>query len=259
MSSNQVVNSLLKKQQIKQDSNVVELYLGKLGLSWLSSLGRFRFLQRLWLNSNQIKSLVAEDGIKQSFLRNNHRITELYLQNNELSDVTGGISHLRYLQVLMLQKNQLVNLNAILHEVSTLQALRVLNLFDNPVAQEAGYRLLVIHHLPSVALLDREGVTSNERKKCRQIHEPEREEVMSSIAFGRRAGVERSLERYVKSHDQCGTTHVRKEAPTPPSGRHNEQSLMCYTTMDWSRVALSEQRRFETKIISPENLIVKFH
>jgi len=34
----------------------------------------------------------------------------------------------------------------------------VSDLFDNPIAQETGYRLLIIHVLPSVSLLDRQGV-----------------------------------------------------------------------------------------------------
>uniref|UniRef100_H2YA28 U2A'/phosphoprotein 32 family A C-terminal domain-containing protein n=1 Tax=Ciona savignyi TaxID=51511 RepID=H2YA28_CIOSA len=186
MNSNELIIQLLKKQGIKQDSNVVELYLGKHGLTSINSLGRFRQLQRLWLNGNCLRSLIDND-IKQSFLKNNHRITELHLQCNELSSVAGCLSHLRYLQVLMLQKNQLVNLNAVLHEISPLHALRVLNLFDNPVAHESGYRLLVIHSLPSVALLDREAVTSNERKRSKAIHEPEREAVEATVAFWRRA------------------------------------------------------------------------
>ena len=32
------------------------------------------------------------------------------------------------------------------------------DLFDNPVAQEPEYRLYVIHHVPTVELLDRQGI-----------------------------------------------------------------------------------------------------
>jgi len=55
------------------------------------------------------------------------RITELYLQCNEICTIRGALSHLGYLQVLMLQKNQLVNLNEALQELMPLHALHVLS------------------------------------------------------------------------------------------------------------------------------------
>ena len=58
-----------------------------------------------------------------------YRITELYLQNNDLSDISGTLSHLRNLQVLMLQKNQLPDLNGTLQEIKSLLALRFLSKF----------------------------------------------------------------------------------------------------------------------------------
>ena len=33
----------------------------------------------------------------------------------------------------------------------------ILDLFDNPIAQESEYRAYVVHHIPSVELLDRKG------------------------------------------------------------------------------------------------------
>lgn len=105
------------------------------------------------------------------------RISELYLQNNDLRNINNSISHLRCLTILFLQNNQLSDLDHLTQELCGLQALKVLcilkyllryisqfvtiyitDLFDNPLAQIPGYRLHIIYNIPSIELLDRKGI-----------------------------------------------------------------------------------------------------
>ncbi|CAK8673773.1 unnamed protein product [Clavelina lepadiformis] len=261
MNSDEVVNSLMKRQNIKQDINVIELYLGKQSLTSVNSLRRFRMLQRLWLNSNKLRNLLSP-VTQHCFLHHNFRITELHLQNNELCEIRGTLSHLRYLQVLMLQKNQLANLNEVLQELFPLQALHVLNLFDNPLAQEPGYRLLLVHTLPPVERLDRQEVTAKEKKQAREIYEANREAVKASIAFGRRADINPSLlhtlNRYQPSRSTITPAKYNVQTIRREMNLQSRRSVMQYTTFDWARIPSCEERRLGAAVPSPQNLTVKF-
>jgi len=261
MDSDQLIQDVLDKQGIHQEDRVIELYLGKHDLEEVNSLQRFRMLQRVWLNSNKLRDLLTKNT-QQSFLRHNFRISELHLQCNELSTITGAISHLRCLQVLMLQKNQLANMSAVMQELLPLRALRVLNLFDNPMAQEEVYRLLTIHLLPSVNLLDRQEVQATERKAAYETYEPHQQAVKDSVAFGR--ALSRNSDDHQQKQNRCDSANmprtpknfvdkiVKKEDP------NERRSLMQYTMFDWSRVPDSLQRRQGTPVLPPKNLTVTF-
>jgi len=293
MDSDQVIQELLANQNIHQEDNVIELYLGKQGLEEVNSLQRFRMLQRIWLNSNKLRDLFMKNT-QQSFLQHNFRVSELHLQCNELSTITGAISHLRCLQVLMLQKNQLANLSAVLQELLPLRALKTLNLFDNPMAQEEVYRLLTIHLLPSVNLLDRQGSTDDrnvsnasyersntgrwqallvfwkfrrevkatERKAAYETYEPHQQAVKDSVAFGR------ALSQASYENDAKQTRVNTADLPKTPTNfvdkiikktdPNDRRSLMQYTMFDWSRVPDSLQRRQGTPVLPPKNLTVTF-
>lgn len=60
-------------------------------------------------------------------LSQNSRLTELYLQYNFLKDISGALSHLTQLQVLMLQGNQLTNLDKVVRELRKMQNLQILS------------------------------------------------------------------------------------------------------------------------------------
>lgn len=261
MDSDQAIQELLTKQNIHQEDNVIELYLGQRGLEDVNSLQRFRMLQRVWLNSNKLRDLFIKNT-QHSFLQHNFRVSELHLQCNELSTITGAISHLRCLQVLMLQKNQLANLSAVLQELLPLRALRVLNLFDNPMAQEEVYRLLTIHLLPSVYLLDRQEVKATERKAAYETYEPHQQAVKDSVAFGR------ALSRNSCENVQNPAEANRSNTPKTPTNfvdkivkktdPNDRRSLMQYTMFDWSRVPDSLQKRQGVPSLPPKNLTVTF-
>ena len=97
-----------------------------------SRLSRFFNLAYLWLNDNLLTRVPP--------LTKNCHLTEVYLHNNRLTTVSGVFKRLFCLQTLFLHNNQLRNLDETIRELQPLKALRILNLFHNPLAQEEKYR-----------------------------------------------------------------------------------------------------------------------
>lgn len=60
-------------------------------------------------------------------LANNFQISQLYLQNNQLTDITGALQHLTCLEALMLHNNQLTKLDRVVKEFKKMQSLRTLS------------------------------------------------------------------------------------------------------------------------------------
>ena len=61
-------------------------------------------------------------------LRANFIMTELYLQDNMLTDINDTIQQLTCLQVLLLHGNQLAKLTDVMHEIRSMQNLKVLSM-----------------------------------------------------------------------------------------------------------------------------------
>ncbi|NXC81728.1 LRC72 protein, partial [Cercotrichas coryphoeus] len=208
-----------------------------------------------------------------TFLIKNYYLTELYLNNNELTDISGALKHLCSLQILFLHNNELKKLGKTVKELKGMISLQTLNLFQNPLAYDPDYRLYVIYFLPSVQLLDRKLVTQRERESALHLYNPKRTWVMQSVAFGRR--VDTSLETMVES-SRC-TQPVR--GPIMPSGngllcsfcrvpfedpedavlvRATTRSLMQFSSVDWNKVATCQERRLKNKEEPLEKLTVQF-
>ncbi|XP_068091210.1 leucine-rich repeat-containing protein 72 [Hyperolius riggenbachi] len=233
----------------RTDSDVCELYLGRKGLRDVPDLSRFRMLKYLWLNHNKISRI--------HFLSMNYRLSELYLDHNELSDITGSLSHLSSLHTLMLNDNRLTGLKKTVREMRRMANLRVLNLFHNPLAQDSGYRVYVLHHLPSLELLDREPVSQKEREEAFKLFNPERTAVIQSLGFGRRTdsviGARPAIRspascRLLQSSGKCDRTRNSDRPDTAPFEdrvllRGYQRSIMHYSLVDWSKMARSQQRR----------------
>ncbi len=60
-------------------------------------------------------------------LSQNFRLAELYLQHNELKDISGCLQHLTCLKVLLLHNNQLEKLEKVIFEFRKMQNLEVLS------------------------------------------------------------------------------------------------------------------------------------
>ncbi|XP_026225648.1 leucine-rich repeat-containing protein 72 isoform X2 [Anabas testudineus] len=66
-----------------------------------------------------------------------------------------ALNHLTCLRLLFLHNNQIRDLDDTMHELRRMQQLQTATFFLNPISHEPGYRLHVIHSLPSVQFLDR--------------------------------------------------------------------------------------------------------
>ncbi|CAG5116232.1 unnamed protein product [Candidula unifasciata] len=245
-SSKEVIRDALLMKGISKDKDVEELSLSNRKLLDVVDLGRFKYLKHLWLNGNKIRRV--------NFLHSNFRLCELYLHDNLLSDISGSLRHLTCLVVLTLQNNYLTDLATTVKEFDRMYALRVLNLFNNPVALEPGYRVFVINSLPSLTIFDGLGITKYERDKAHIICRRNSEKVKDTVAFGRRSQghpcmysptrpkiistrPETPAKSFLKSHPPFENLEEAVQA------RQMTKSLNVYSMLDWSTVPRSEDKR----------------
>ncbi|XP_033495683.1 leucine-rich repeat-containing protein 72 [Epinephelus lanceolatus] len=172
------IKESLQKSGIRRDVDVCQLSLATKKLTSVPDLSRFHFLRTLWLNNNKIKELSCRSI--------NCCLTELYLHNNNIKSISGALNHLTCLRLLFLHNNQIRGLEDTMHELRRMQQLQTATFALNPISHEPGYRLHVIHCLPSVQVLDHKEVTSAERRQSFQMHSQERHRVLQSVAFCRR-------------------------------------------------------------------------
>ncbi|CAJ1062914.1 leucine-rich repeat-containing protein 72 [Xyrichtys novacula] len=173
------INDSLQKRGIRRDVDVCQLSLVKKKLTSVPDLSRFHFLRELRLNNNKIRELSCHSI--------NCCLTELYLHNNNIKSISGALNHLTCLRLLHLHNNQIRGLDDTMHELRRMQQLQTATFYLNPISHEPGYRLHVIHHLPSVQVLDEKEVKSAERRRAFEIYRWERHRVLQSVAFCRRA------------------------------------------------------------------------
>uniref|UniRef100_A0A8C0B6G9 LRC72 protein n=1 Tax=Buteo japonicus TaxID=224669 RepID=A0A8C0B6G9_9AVES len=173
-----------------------------------------------------------------TFLSKNYCLTELYLNNNELTDISGALKHLCALQILLLHNNQLKKLGKTVKELKGMISLQTLNLFHNPLAQDPDYRLYVIYFLPSVQLLDR---------KCKDF-----------VPLLRNSKV--VWKHSDNAHLLCSFCRVPFENPEDAVLlRAMTRSLMEFSSVDWNKVATCQERRLENKAeAAHEKLTVQF-
>nr|XP_008168108.1 leucine-rich repeat-containing protein 72 isoform X2 [Chrysemys picta bellii]XP_023962339.1 leucine-rich repeat-containing protein 72 isoform X2 [Chrysemys picta bellii]XP_042712527.1 leucine-rich repeat-containing protein 72 isoform X2 [Chrysemys picta bellii]XP_042712534.1 leucine-rich repeat-containing protein 72 isoform X2 [Chrysemys picta bellii]XP_042712538.1 leucine-rich repeat-containing protein 72 isoform X2 [Chrysemys picta bellii] len=246
--------------------DVSVLYLAGQGLKEVPNLSRFQTLRYLWLNNNKIQKL--------TFLINNYRLTELYLNNNELTDIAGALKHLHALQILLLHNNQLKNLDTTVKELKGMISLQTLNLFHNPLSQDPGYRLYVTYFLSSVQHLDRKKVTQKERESALHIYNHERSRVLQSIGFGKRIDmplvtktVSTRCTPFAKSlllsPGYEVANHINKVPFENPEDavfvRAMKRSIMEFSSVDWNKIPTCLGICLENKPEEPhEKLTVKF-
>ncbi|XP_015213624.2 leucine-rich repeat-containing protein 72 isoform X1 [Lepisosteus oculatus] len=273
----QVIRDILQKHGIKKSVDVSELYLARKALASVCDLSGFPMLNYLWLNNNKIREIPC--------LTYNYRLTELYLHNNEITNITGCLNHLTSLQVLLLHKNQLRKLGEAVSELRGMQFLMTLTFFLNPFAQDPGYRLHVIYYLPSVTVLDRRAFSSSlfftaikqeERIAASHLFDPERNRVLQSLAFGRRVEKPMIIKKTTATKDKGvpvdyqgadGKYGLRRQQHRFPSKDHPDpsviktlqRSVMQFSSMDWNNIPTSQQNPLEDQPSeSPQIITVKF-
>ncbi|KAK6491391.1 leucine-rich repeat-containing protein 72 [Huso huso] len=261
-SCEKVIQDQLQKYGFKREADLSELYLANKGLIDVTDLSRFQMLKYLWLNNNKIKKVHCLNYI--------YRLTELYLHNNDLTNITGSLSHLKSLQVLMLHNNQLTKLVGTVSELKGMQFLKTLSLFLNPLAQDSGYRLYVIHYVPSLHLLDRREVKQEERNAAFSLYNAERACVLKSLAFGRRVKaplLAKARAPAIRSLTYCDKSGLRRNQKKVPLqdpdaavlNRAMQRSLMQFSSIDWNTIPSSQQKRLEDQPSeSPKIITVKF-
>lgn len=138
-----------------------EVYLSNSGGTSLSeNFQYFVNLEVVWFNNNRLTRLV---NLEPCF-----RIREMYLQNNRLVSLS-FLKHFKFLRVLLASNNQISNLTKQLQLLSRQSFLKKLELFDNSVADEPEYRLRMIYHAPQIEILDRLGVTMEQRQRAAEV------------------------------------------------------------------------------------------
>ena len=146
------------------EGRIQELYLGRNGLKAVEGFEKYPSLESLWLNNNELVSLVG--------LEENFRIKYLYVHFNKLRRLSpDSLTHCTFLSHLTLNDNLLDDIDNVLTELRPCHHLNSLDLFNNPVAQEDTYRLKVIGELPWVQVLDRHEVTDDERLRASLLKE----------------------------------------------------------------------------------------
>ncbi|XP_064205971.1 leucine-rich repeat-containing protein 72 [Anguilla rostrata] len=173
------ISDILQRCGIKRNIDVSQLYFAKRGMISIPDLSRFPMLRRLWVNNNKIKNI--------SCLAISCCLTELYLHNNTITSISGALGHLTCLKILSLHNNELRRLEESVRELKRMQCLHIVSFYLNPLTLDPQYRHYVVHHLPSVKMLDSKEVKQEERKAAFQRYSPDRHRVLQSLAFGRRA------------------------------------------------------------------------
>lgn len=138
-----------------------EIYLAKKNISKLERFEEFVNLEILWLNNNRIRKIVNLDF--------NIRIKKLYLQCNAITTLVGSLKCFTFLDTLNLSNNNLKDLNLCMEELMKLRYLLHLDLSGNPVAEETGYRLIVLSMKPSLKVLDCMKVTKDELRQAELV------------------------------------------------------------------------------------------
>ncbi|XP_030406563.1 leucine-rich repeat-containing protein 72 isoform X3 [Gopherus evgoodei] len=235
-SSCRAIENQLKICGFKRDMDVSVLYLAGQGLKEVPSLSRFQILRYLWLNNNKIQKL--------TFLINNYRLTELYLNNNELIDIAGALKHLHALQILLLHNNQLKNLDTTVKELKGMISLQTLK------------------------------VTQKERESALHIYNHERSRVLQSVGFGKRIDMPVVAKTISTRSTPCAKSlllspgyevanHINKVPFENPEDavfvRAMKRSIMEFSSVDWNKIPTCLGIHLENKPEDPhEKLTVKF-
>lgn len=160
MTAGSVLADLGVFKTAKQIDYTETLELCDRSIDGLEGLEEFGNLKHVWLCRNELSGL---DGIQ-----DNWRLHSLYASQNHISNLE-PVSDLLQLEELVVNNNRIEKLEEQLQFLKRLARLRVLDLYNNPLAEETHYRYHVIRTLPSLEVLDRVAVTENERLAAQKV------------------------------------------------------------------------------------------
>ncbi|XP_004702886.1 leucine-rich repeat-containing protein 72 [Echinops telfairi] len=220
-------------------------------------LSRFKKLKYLWLHYNKLNGI--------TFLTRNYCLTELYLNNNAIFEIT-GLHSLRSLHILMLHHNELTSLEGTVKELKGMLNLKILTLYQNPLCQYNLYRLHIIYHLPGVEFLDRNHVTEKERRSMIAIFNHEKSHILQSIAFGGKVDVSWNTTPPVKPKptqhlpsDFTFANNVDKTTFANPEDavfvRAMKRSVMAFTSVNWDTVPTRDEKDLQEEDAGPAQML----
>ena len=99
--------------EVARNTSVTEIYLGRRQLVYVSDLTRYKQLEALWLNDNNLTALHGFDS--------NPTLQAIYAHNNGIYTLAGSLQNLKYLRSLSLYHNKLRDLKATLPYIRHLQ------------------------------------------------------------------------------------------------------------------------------------------
>ena len=150
----------IQKNKIKYAQECIDLYLSNKHIGSVQDLELFPYITSLFLNNNLLKIAPV--------LQYNFRLKELFLNNNEIEYIpVNAFKTLKVLTRLTLNNNFVVNIHTTLHEIKPLKTLKYLDLYNNPIYYEEGYKNNIISALPQVETLDRKAVTVQDQRDAR--------------------------------------------------------------------------------------------
>ena len=136
----------ISKKSLIKSYDMEELVLEKTKLIKIEKdfLKPFPNLQSLFIPNNEL--------IELSNLDYNIRLKFIDARNNNISEI--NIPKQLFLTELYLSNNSLINLEIFLNQIDHLKNLEILDLRNNKLTQERGYRNLIILKFPSLKILD---------------------------------------------------------------------------------------------------------
>jgi hypothetical protein len=136
-----------------------ELVAENIGLKEIviEDIRMFPNVHDLYIARNQIRVL--------NNLQYNYRISFLDARYNHITEI--DLPSQEYMRELYLSCNELQDLDANLNKLAHMRDLQVLDLRNNPLCLEKGYRLSVISRIPTLKILDGIDVTAAERRRAR--------------------------------------------------------------------------------------------
>ncbi|CAM9751468.1 unnamed protein product, partial [Scytosiphon promiscuus] len=116
----------------------------------------------------------------------------------------GSLLAFAFLHTLTLGNNRIGNLQASLSILRLMRHLRYLELSGNPLAEETGYRLLIIKNLPWLETLDMHKITEEERIAARRARVPKSWEASAHGSHGDSVQVAQDLAAKERKNSRSG-------------------------------------------------------
>lgn len=122
-----------------------------------------KFLTRaLWLNNNKLTTTANIYPFVKHVLKEPSQLGWLDFSYNHIHTIDPEILRFRNLRIVYFHSNHLKDLSEVV-KLRYLSNLRCVTFHGNPIAEEQGYRNMVINFLPQIATLDFAPITNYER------------------------------------------------------------------------------------------------